>query len=394
MLRTSSRRRQRGVSLVEALVSFGVMAFGMLAVVGMQATLRGSGDLARQRAEAVRIGQDAIEAWRGFTTLASTTGRTAFADITTQDDQTVTPANANATYVLRRTVSTEAAVNGTVSPARRQLTVDVSWEDRSGQTQQVRLVSSIAGVEPELAASVVLGAAPEPALQPRGRHRAVPPSAVPVGIGRSAYLPPGQSQSSDGRVAWVFNNTTGLLQFCTTSATSTASIVLTTVAISGNTQCTGGNALLVSGTVRFATSGNPANSPASVANPTGPGFDNFRIRIEPASGTTNPPERVRCFLQPLVDNQVQYECAVPITAEVNSWNGSISFSNLDLANDVRDDRADEYKVCRYHELASYSNVSAALLNQNFVIIRAGDGDTAYQCPTTSTPRTWAHQPAN
>ena len=54
----------RGVTLIEALVALAVMSFGMLAVVGVQATLRVNGDVAKQRAEAVRIGQEAVERLR------------------------------------------------------------------------------------------------------------------------------------------------------------------------------------------------------------------------------------------------------------------------------------------------------------------------------------------
>lgn len=392
-MRLSSRRTQRGVSLIEALVSFGVMSFGMMAVVGMQATLRSNGDLARQRAEAVRIAQDAIEEWRGFTTLVTTADRTAYSDITTQADLSVSPPGGNATYVLKRSVTIESGVAGTVTPARRHLTVDVDWVDRRGETQSVRLVSSIAGIEPELSASLVLGAVPERALQPLGRHRAIPPTAVPVGVGRSAYLPPGQNSQSDSRVAWVFNNTTGVLQLCNTSATSSSGITLSSVGVSGNTSCNGGTALLLSGNVRFATSGNPAGSSTSMDDPTGPGFDDFELVIEQTAGA-NPNSEVQCFLQPLVDHQVQYECAVLITADAPSWSGYLRFDDFDIASSVSEADADEYKVCRYHEAAAYTGITAALLNQNFVIIRAGDGSNTFQCPTTGfSPRTWAHQPA-
>ncbi len=56
--------RQRGISLIEAVVALAVMAFGMLAFVGLQSSLRFNGDVAKQRAEAVRIAQEAIEQWR------------------------------------------------------------------------------------------------------------------------------------------------------------------------------------------------------------------------------------------------------------------------------------------------------------------------------------------
>ncbi len=382
----SSKHRQRGVSLIEALVAFGVMAFGMLAVVGMQGTLRANGDIARQRAEAVRIAQDAIEEWRGFSTLVATTGRTAYADIVTVSDETLTPAGANTSYVLKRRVSTDAAVAGTVTPERRLLAVDVEWQDRRGETQAVRLVTAIAGVEPELSASVMLGSSLEKALQPLGRHRAVPSTAVPFGIGRSAYMPPGQTGSGP-RVAWVFDNTTGELKVCSTTGLTTSAIPT-----SGVSSCNDGRALLVSGTVRFATDGDPGASATSVADPAGPAFPAFSLHIEQTAGPS-PNTAVQCFQNPLVDNQVLYECAVPITDEVEYWGGYLAFGDMSIASTVAASGSTDFKVCRYHANASYANVTTAQLNQNFVIIKAGNNSQAYECPTSSTPRTWAHQPS-
>ncbi len=80
-------RAQRGVSLVEALVALAVMAFGMMAIVGVQSTMRQNADIAKQRSEAVRIAQEAIERWRAYSVLDTTAGRTAYADIATQEPE-------------------------------------------------------------------------------------------------------------------------------------------------------------------------------------------------------------------------------------------------------------------------------------------------------------------
>ena len=64
-------RSQRGVSLIEALVAMAVMAFGTLGVLGVQTTLRLNADIAKQRNEAVRIGQETIEAARSFELVRS-----------------------------------------------------------------------------------------------------------------------------------------------------------------------------------------------------------------------------------------------------------------------------------------------------------------------------------
>jgi Tfp pilus assembly protein PilV len=386
----TSRHRQRGVSLIEALVAFGVMAFGMMAVVGMQATLRGNGDLARQRAEAVRIAQDAIEAGRGFTVLAATANRTSYAEL---DSETTSVPGENAEYTLARQVSLEPAVSGTVAAQRRTLAVDVSWEDRNGQTQSVKLASVVSGLEPALAASLVTASNPDPVLAPRGRHRAIPPSAVPVmvqGVSRSGYVPPGQGSEGGTRVAWVFNNATGEITLC-----STTGVVTSDLLFSGNApNCGTTKALLLTGAVRFATDGNPADSPTSMADPTGPETA-FAVQVNQALPDSSL-STVSCFKQAAINNEVQYYCAVPIFPDAANWSGALAFvSPLALASPTSSTSASQYRVCRYHEAASYTNVSSAKLSQNYAIIKAGNGSgVAYSCPTASTfvPRTWLHQP--
>ena len=87
-------RRQRGVSLIEALLALLVMALGMLGMVGVQSSLRHSSDVAKQRSEAVRIAQLEVERWRAFTALAGG-GGTNFGEMA---DATATIAGTNATF--------------------------------------------------------------------------------------------------------------------------------------------------------------------------------------------------------------------------------------------------------------------------------------------------------
>ena len=84
----SSAARSRGVSLIEALVALAVMAFGLLGVVGMQATLRFNADVSRQRAEAVRMAQEKMEEMRAFGVLGSVApaGEHGYADIISATD--------------------------------------------------------------------------------------------------------------------------------------------------------------------------------------------------------------------------------------------------------------------------------------------------------------------
>ena len=63
--------RQRGVSLIEALIAMLVMALGMVGIAALQAKLRVNSDVAKQRSEAVRIAEEDIENFRAFGTLAA-----------------------------------------------------------------------------------------------------------------------------------------------------------------------------------------------------------------------------------------------------------------------------------------------------------------------------------
>ena len=83
-MRAEKRNASRGVSLVEAMVALAVMAFGMLAVVGVQSTLRLNGDIAKQRSEATRIAQETLEKGRSFQVIDSAdkgAGQTAWEEI-------------------------------------------------------------------------------------------------------------------------------------------------------------------------------------------------------------------------------------------------------------------------------------------------------------------------
>ncbi len=132
--------RQRGVSLIEAVVALGVMAFGMLALVGVQATLRSSGDLARQRTEAMRIAQETLESYRAYPALAGTTGQVDFAEITTLARTAFVATGTALESRLNTTFyTTITAPTVTNTAAMKPVAVTVDWTDRSGQFQAVEL---------------------------------------------------------------------------------------------------------------------------------------------------------------------------------------------------------------------------------------------------------------
>ncbi len=211
LLRNAALRRMkssRGVSLIEALLALVVMSLGMLAVVGVQATLRSNGDLSRQRAEAVRLAQEGIETWRTFTSVTPVAGQVDYSDIASDLllGEDVTPALANATYMRTRTVAPDPP-NG--SPPLRTLSSTVRWVDRAGEAQTVQLFTSIARIAPALAASLSVPANGAPARQPLGRHAAIPRGAITQSDGTSIFTPP--LTAGLLTTTLIFNNLTGLI---------------------------------------------------------------------------------------------------------------------------------------------------------------------------------------
>jgi Tfp pilus assembly protein PilV len=384
-------RRQLGVSLIEAIVAMGVMAFGMVGLVGVQAALRGNGDIAKQRAEAVRIAQRTIEDRRAFSVLPVTPNRRAYDDINSRNFNV---AGVNATYTVTETVA-EVLDN----PRRKTVTVQVSWLDRTNVTQAVRVPTVVAGVAPELAGALSVWDATSQARQVRGRHAAIPPGAVNQDGGTSTFTPPGAPAGT----SWVFNNTTGLV-----TRTCVAAV------------CTTVTGRLLQGFVRFAHELTTVPTAANAASP-----DSLPLSgVEVVVAVTSPAASVACFEEAVAGppSYLAYYCLV-IADTSGLWSGRSTLAGLALASSsgIADDNL--VKVCRYTTNPSnddalvapvqsatyysnwnaahpynYTRVSQSLVNQNFLVIRAGFGGVAFACPAddTSTPQdtgTFAHQPA-
>ncbi|MEO7245248.1 MAG: prepilin-type N-terminal cleavage/methylation domain-containing protein [Rubrivivax sp.] len=380
------RRRAAGLSLIEAMVALVLMAFGTLAVLALQSTLRMNADVARQRGEAVRIAQEALEAARGFTALADYAALAASGPA-----PAMAPGASNTTYAVTRAV-VDTAAGDAAHPRRKSVVVNVDWTDRAGHAQSVRLATVIAGVSPALAGSLAIPSDRALTRQSAQRHLAVPSGAVPWSSGTSRFDPPG-----GGGIGWVFDDRSGAIrQRCTGAGAET---------------CMPFDARLLSGHVRFATTlalpptGVDGERPSGGALP----VDVQVLQTAPVGGT------VDCLEQVLDTSTLAYWCAVPVGA-APAWSGRSLVIGLSLAADVAtDNRPSQVRVCRYtparehrsvptqmrndeHPL-DYVAVTGALVQQNFLVVRAGDGvdPTPYTCPPDGpsafvNTNTWHHQP--
>ena len=408
-------KRSRGVSLVEAMVALAVMAFGMLAVVGVQSTLRLNGDIAKQRSEATRLAQETLERYRSFTSVdvgpADQTWNGIVEGVSTIN-------GANAIYEVRREMLA-------TPDAAKVLRVTVSWADRAAQdpntkNQNVTMTSTIAAAAPALSGTLAVRpgiAAAAPVRRPFKRHPTIPVQAKDLGTS-SAFVPPGRPQ-----MAIVFNNVTGLVTGICTFNYETASENILPEEIADCSNTTTGQ--LLSGFVRFQQrEDGPELVAADVEDPPGPAL-NLRITLSLTS--TGHPLGSFCVddansfsvsggLLPFAT----YYCVI-ISNSSGTWSGNTivsprssfftSSSTWVITDDTSGSSGAAYRVCRYTSATSdsqvigneahprnYSNVSGNLTTQNFVVIRS-----VKHCPTDTTANpeagdlvnsnTLQHQPA-
>ena len=233
---------QRGVSLVEAIVAMAVMAFGMMAIVGLQSTLRLNSDVAKQRSEAVRIAEDAIESWRAYSVIAPAAGLAAYDDIALGALAEIAVPGTNTTFAVEAHGNPRAGVE--VDPCRSVLgrpcrpgaERDPEQHRRSQRSGTVRCLVSA----------------------PRQWHRRsavgsgpiVPQAAIALAGDntKSAYRPPGAHEDT----VWVFDTLTGVITSVCTFPGEDISLLVPA------DNCFEQPSWLISGFVRFSFGPNPS----------------------------------------------------------------------------------------------------------------------------------------
>jgi Tfp pilus assembly protein PilX len=383
-------RPHAGVALIEALIALAIMAFGMLAVVGMQATLRQNSDLSRQRAEAVRIAQAEIESVRAYSLLVDPTGTnpTTFSTIATRSD-VVTQAG-NATYTLNSRVVEGSGIPSLAAnqPSLKTISVTVSWTDRNNVTQNVGLSTAIHGVAPELAGTLSVPPNGFPTAMANRRNGAIPwDSLIPLGDGKSAFIPP---QAVGGTVIWRFDNVSGVIEIC---ALTDPRLALT----NANLTCSG-RAQLLTGFVNFASDASTQATANNALVPVGTRFP-VEVQVQRTSPSALLVDSSNgCFTEQGAaegPSYVVYFCAVPVSqvaGQAPAWSGyAFVTSSLLPVTPVLggfstcrythpDARAPEVKVIpNVQHPRVYSNVKGPLAGQNFLIVRVVNGDDS-DCP--------------
>jgi len=365
------------LALIEALVALLIMAFGMLALAGLQNSMRRSVDLAKQRGEAVRLAQQEMEWLRSFSLVRpdpTNPDIRAFDKIDTRDFNqpiSVSDADTNTTFTVLRWVSTPA---DPLETARKDIRVSVTWLDRSEGAQIVTLDSILSRSPPAL--GVGLGLAPEaaPVRRPGGRDAAIPLGAKDLGDKSSVFRP-----SPNTATVWVFNNLSGVITgVCNLPNTPLANISPIDVDACRN------NALgfLLSGFIRFS-----AASPSDPGNPVGTALPLNLDLLRSDEPTLLP--SYQCFHDApysalTTQTFVAYYCIVyPKISTTTLWSGRLNLSDIPLSGTgakticrYSADYDGDGKISNAEHPADYLAVDAGLTRQNFLVIPAGES-----CPS-------------
>ena len=412
--RRPAAAHQRGTTLLEALVAFLVLSLGMLTVARVQTQLRLNSDVARQRSEAVRLGQEDLESLRAFSIVAASAASgsaRSYADVTSAASSVDSAAGyaINTRYRVARQID---PINPGHAPNAKDAAVTVSWSDRSGAAQQVVLNSIIAGSDPAYTGALGIARGGVPVLGAYGRSQRIPLGAKDVGGGRSAFKP-----AASGSVALVFDNRSGLVTGrCTGVNPATATRDLQAADLSA---CDANIGYLLSGVIRFTSAAPP--DPAQAVEPplaanvalalAGGAYPNAPVCATEAMKTVSystigAAASLHIEAVPLAalpasvgvaswadsgDRHLAYHCVVYPLAS-GQWSGRATL--LPIGWSVGTGVA-ERRVCRYsadldgsgavdlnlEHPAAYANVDSALAHQNFLVIKGSE-----TCPTRPAVR--------
>ncbi|MEP6739376.1 MAG: hypothetical protein ABJA61_03300 [Caldimonas sp.] len=384
--------------MLEALIAFIVLAAGTVAASHLQTTFRLDADLARERSEAVRLGEAEMESLRAYSVLAAASGANSYESV--RDAASVIDGASgyasNTSYRIVRRID-DAAVSGAKSAS-----VKVQWTDRGGTGREVALASFIAHIDPAYAGTLSLGASAIPSVTrgALGRAPPVPVEARNLGGGRSVWKP-----VAAGSVAVIFDTASGdIVRRSDGIAATTVTRDLSTADLAA---CASGRRLLVGGAIRF-TAATPPN--ATQANDAPPAVT---VALNLTGGTY--PEAPLCTAEPkktvryVAGGSVHVEAvtvdATPASAGVASWDdtGDRFVAWQCIVSPRADGRwsgratlvgsgwtigtgSADRRVCRYaadldgsgaidaniEHPADYANVNAALVAQNFLVVRGSE----------------------
>ncbi len=142
------RKNQQGSTIIEVVLAILIFAGALLALIDFQGSLMRTRNAVNQEAVALTIINDKMQSFRKYTTLVTTPGQFAYADIIGTGASPINVVSGNATY------SMSISVTDLLSPTRKNVSISVKWTDPAKVPHTVAIVSVIASIDPNLTGRV------------------------------------------------------------------------------------------------------------------------------------------------------------------------------------------------------------------------------------------------
>lgn len=138
--------KHQGQTLVEVLITVLIIGVGVISLLKFQNYLAYEDSLTQQKGDAIILAMKDIETAKDFQVLNNTSGYTSYQSIASTTSTTTV---ANTVFTITRTVTSFT------NPSYKRVDVNVSWTDRYGGAQSIRLVTNIAAIDPTNSATIM-----------------------------------------------------------------------------------------------------------------------------------------------------------------------------------------------------------------------------------------------
>jgi prepilin-type N-terminal cleavage/methylation domain-containing protein len=138
---------RNGFAMLEVLVAIMIISLSVIGSLTLNTYLLRTSNNFSQYIQAVNLANSEIESLRNYSTLNTTPGRFAYADIIGLNNTNC--AVSAAPYVVNSPNSTcTVAVTSSNNPIYVTVTITVGWTDVTGYVQSVQLISMIGSIDP------------------------------------------------------------------------------------------------------------------------------------------------------------------------------------------------------------------------------------------------------